>query len=75
MSYWINQSKIKKLFFNWLVHRVNHVVSVGQTSKNDFINTYTLSALQELDKQLQESRNEIINLKNEIDLLKNNINR
>jgi len=40
VSYWINNSKIKRFFFSWLVSRVDHVVSVGQASKKDFMNTY-----------------------------------
>ena len=67
VSYWINRSKIKKLFFGWLMSRVNHVVSVGENSRKDFIETYQypenkISVIKRgipvlaLDKQTQKNK-------------------
>lgn len=37
ISYWIGDSIVKKFFYRWLMRHVHQVVSVGETSKHDFI--------------------------------------
>jgi glycosyltransferase involved in cell wall biosynthesis len=39
ISYWVQRSYFKKILYRWLMRGADHVVSVGEASRNDFINT------------------------------------
>jgi glycosyltransferase involved in cell wall biosynthesis len=41
VSYWIGNSFLKKLFYGGLSRKADHVVSVGEPSRKDFIKTYS----------------------------------
>jgi L-malate glycosyltransferase len=40
ISTWVGNSKVKKTFYRWLFQQVDHVSSVGATSRDDLVNLF-----------------------------------